>query len=170
MTVKTTIPVLSKSTAHSPQNNSRDRSKHTTSEEDSPVQRLRGRIQLDDPEQIHQIIFDMSLEPIWYEYHCIMENGIYWCKHLPHDNFWGAGSSKSFGPVYGTHSLWWYIQCNSSHRSERDHTPAPYCRNCTESSHKRGLCRFFLKISPTFHPGRINGMGPGWRYQEHSEP
>jgi len=64
MTVKTTIPVLSKATAHSPQNNSRDRSKHTTSEEDSPVQRLRGRIKLYDPEQIHQIIFDMSLEPI----------------------------------------------------------------------------------------------------------
>jgi len=64
MTVKTTIPVLSKSTAHSPRNNTRDQSRHATSEEDSPVQRLRGRIKLENPEQIHQIIFDPSLEPI----------------------------------------------------------------------------------------------------------
>jgi hypothetical protein len=30
----------------------------------SPVQRMLGKIKLNDPEQIHQIIFDPSLEPV----------------------------------------------------------------------------------------------------------
>lgn len=30
----------------------------------SPVQRMLGKIKLNDPEQIHRIIFDPSLEPV----------------------------------------------------------------------------------------------------------
>ncbi len=64
MTVETIIPVLSESTSHSPGNNIRDRSRHTSQEKDSQIQRLRGRIKLDDTVQIHQIIYDSSLEPV----------------------------------------------------------------------------------------------------------
>jgi hypothetical protein len=64
MTAKTTIPFLSKPTAPPSRNKILNRSKHATKEADSPVQRLRGRIKLDNPEQIHQIIFDPSLLPV----------------------------------------------------------------------------------------------------------
>jgi len=35
-----------------------------TQEGRSPVQRMLGKIKLNDPEQIHRIIFDPSLEPV----------------------------------------------------------------------------------------------------------
>jgi hypothetical protein len=46
-----------------PHNRTRSLSKSHEEVHLSPVQRMRGKISLSDPEMIHRIIFDPSLEP-----------------------------------------------------------------------------------------------------------